>query len=196
LNFEVAEIPSRRNQSDMESQPPSPIYHRHIPKSTLGGRLFLIAIGLSLVVVGSLFILLMGRSFLRAKAMRTWPQIPCVILTSEVEERRNDPDSAAEFRHLIRYGYEYRSRPYIADHLTLRGSPWSSRKAELEAKIASYPAGKTTICYVDPAHPEFAVLKPDSLAPGYAIWFPALFVVGGLGIAIQATLKFSAKNQH
>jgi hypothetical protein len=30
------------------------------------------------------------------------------------------------------------------------------------------------------------VLRPDSLAPGYSIWFPSLFVIGGLGIAVRA----------
>jgi hypothetical protein len=41
---------------------------------------------------------------------------------------------------------------------------------------------------VNPAEPSFAILKTDSLAPGYSIWFPALFVVGGLGITFRAAL--------
>jgi hypothetical protein len=46
-----------------------------------------------------------------------------------------------------------------------------------------------TTCRVDPANPDFAVLKPDSLAPGYSIWFPALFVIGGPGIAVRALTR-------
>ena len=35
----------------------------------------------------------------------------------------------------------------------------------------------------------FAVLKMDSQAAGYSIWFPGLFVIGGLGIAGRALVK-------
>jgi hypothetical protein len=45
-----------------------------------------------------------------------------------------------------------------------------------------------TTCRVNPHDPDFAVLKPDSLAPGYSIWFPALFVIGGLGMTVRAFL--------
>jgi hypothetical protein len=40
--------------------------------------------------------------------------------------------------------------------------------------------------YVNPADVNFAMLKPDSKAAGYSIWFPMLFVIGGLGIALRA----------
>ena len=40
--------------------------------------------------------------------------------------------------------------------------------------------------YVNPADVNFTMLKPDSKAAGYSIWFPMLFVIGGLGIAIRA----------
>lgn len=158
----------------------------HTRPPTLGGRLFLMALGLILAVVGALFVWLMARSFVRAREMRTWPEVPCVILTSEVEERRHDPDSPAEFRQDLSFGYEWKGGRHTGDHLTLRGNPWSSQRAEMEQRGSEFPVGKMTTCRVDPAHPDFAVLKPDSLAPGYSIWFPALFVVGGLGIAIRA----------
>jgi hypothetical protein len=43
-----------------------------------------------------------------------------------------------------------------------------------------------TKCLVHPQNPALAVLKPDSLAPGYSIWFPGLFMIAGLGITINA----------
>jgi hypothetical protein len=45
------------------------------------------------------------------------------------------------------------------------------------------------MAFVNPAEPDFAVLKPDTKATGYSIWFPLLFVVGGLGIAGRAIVK-------
>ena len=163
-------------------QPPNP------SNSNIGGRLFLIALGLTVAAMGGVFVWLMGRSFLRAYSMREWPEVGCVILASDVQERRHDPDSPTEFRQDLSFGYEWKGAAYTSDHLTLRGSPWSSNREEIESRASQYTAGMTTTCRVNPADPTLAVLKTDSLAPGYSIWFPGLFVVGGLGIALRAAL--------
>lgn len=118
--------------------------------------------------------------------MNAWPQVPCVILSSEIEDRKHDPESPMEYRENLSFGYEWKGKRFTGDLLTLRGSPWSSDETLTESRTAEYPVGKSTICHVDPANPSFAVLKTDSLAPGYSIWFPALFVIGGLGIAGRA----------
>lgn len=150
------------------------------------GRWYLAVLGLSLALLGGLFVWLMARSFLRAREMRGWPEPGCVILSSEVEERIHDPQSPPEYRQAVSFGYEYGGQARTGDHLTLRGSPWSSDRELVEKRTMEYAIGKQTTCRVDPANPDFAVLKPDSLAPGYSIWFPALFVVGGLGITVRA----------
>ena len=154
--------------------------------SPLAGRIFLVVLGLSVALLGFLFVWLMGRSYLRAKEMHSWPQVPCVIITSESEERKNDPESRTEFRQNVSFGYEWESQVYTSDQLGLRGSPWTSKPNLVESRAAEFPVGMKTVCFVNPANPEMAYLKPDSLAPGYSIWFPALFVIGGLGISISA----------
>lgn len=153
------------------------------------GRWFLIILGLSIALLGGLFVWLMARSFLRAREMRSWPEVACVIINSEIVERRHDGNSPMEFRQNLSFGYEWQGTVHTGDHLTLRGSPWSSKRELAEARTAEFPVGKTTTCRVNPLKPQFAVLKPDSLAPGYSIWFPALFVVGGLGISIRAAVR-------
>jgi hypothetical protein len=157
-------------------------------ESGAAGRWFLVALGLTLAVIGGLFVWLLGRSFLRAREMRAWPEVACVILSSEIEERIHDPQSPPEYRQNVSFGYEWNHQPHTGDHLTLRGSPWSSQREIVAKRVDDYPAGMSTTCRVDPANPDFAVLKPDSLAPGYSIWFPGLFVIGGLGIAIRALI--------
>lgn len=152
------------------------------------GRWFLAGIGLTLAVIGGLFVWLLARSYLRAREMRTWPEVPCVILTSDIEERIHDPQSPVEFRHNVSFGYEWQGTPHSGDHVTLRGSAWSSKRDVIAKRLAEYPEGTETTCRINPANPDCAVLKPDSLAPGYSIWFPGLFVIGGLGIAIKALL--------
>lgn len=165
---------------------PAPICHSHPPSSNVAGRWFLAILGLFLALLGGAFVLLMGRSFLRARAMHHWPEVKCVILSSEVEERKHDEVSPTEYRQDIVFGYEWKGERLTGEHLTLRGSPWTSNRENAEERVAGYPVGKVTTCRVDPADPSLAVLKPDSLAPGYSIWFPALFVVGGLGITLRA----------
>jgi hypothetical protein len=156
---------------------------------TLGGRLFLAGIGLMLALAGAVFCWLMWRSFARAHDMRAWPQVPCLILVSEVEERQIDRSSSPESRFKVEFGYEWQGSALTSNHWGWRGSPWSSEPSKAQQLVEKYPAGSRSICYVNPREPDFAVLQPDSQAPGYSIWFPALFVIGGLGIALRALFR-------
>lgn len=156
------------------------------PPSTRSGRWFLALLGLSLALIGGVFVALMGRSFLRAWDMRKWPEVKCVVIQSEIGERRHDDFSPIEYRQNLTFGYEWKGQAYTGTHLTLRDNPWSSKRELVEQRLEELPLGAETTCRVNPASPEIAVLKPDSLAPGYSIWFPCLFVIGGLGISIRA----------
>jgi len=153
------------------------------------GRIYLVFIGLATALLGLLFCWLMGRSYLRAHAMRSWPEIPCVILASEISERRIDPNSAPEFQFSVQYGYEWRGQAFTGDHYTWRGSSWSSRKDDASELVKTFAIGSRSLCRVDLGNPSFAVLKMDSQAAGYSIWFPGLFVIGGLGIAGRALFR-------
>lgn len=153
---------------------------------TRGGRVFLVFLGLSLVLIGGVFVWLMGRSYLRAREMRSWPEVHCVILVSEIETRRHDPQSPLEYRHDVTFGYEWQDQARTSDRISLRGGSWSSKREIAEGRMAEYPVGASRTCRVHPKDPDFAVLKPDSLAPGYSIWFPGLFVLGGAVMVIRA----------
>jgi hypothetical protein len=161
------------------------------PSGSLAGRLFLALLGLSLAIIGGLFVWLMARSYLRAREMRSWPEVSCEIISSEVVERRHDENSSLEFRHALTFGYQWQGAARTGDRLTLRENSWSSNREKAEKQAAEYPVGTTTVCRVSPTAPDLAVLKMDSLAPGYSIWFPALFVVGGLGITLRAMIRKS-----
>jgi hypothetical protein len=157
--------------------------------SAPGGRWFLITLGLAVALIGALFVWLLGRSYLRAREMHQWPEVPCMILSSEIEERIHDPQSPTEYRHLVSFGYEWQGKARSSDLFSLRGSAWSSKRGLVEKRAAGFPVGARSTCRINPADPDFAVLKPDSLAPGYSIWFPGLFVVGGLGIAFRSITR-------
>lgn len=157
--------------------------------STSSGRWFLFALGLVLALVGALFVWLLGRSYLRAREMHQWPEVPCTILSSEIEARVHDPQSPTEYRHLVSFGYEWQGEARSSDRFSLRGSAWSSKRGLVERRATEFPVGGSSTCRVNPADPAFAVLKLDSLAPGYSIWFPGLFVIGGVGIAFRSITR-------
>lgn len=137
-----------------------------------------------LVAVGALFCGLMWRSYERARGMLGWPAVEARVLVSEVAERRIG--ESAEYGFRVMYGYEWAGERLTSERWTLRGSPWSGRPEAARELVRAYPAGSLTRCRVNPAEPAVAVLRVDSRAPGYSLWFPALFVVGGVGIVVGA----------
>jgi hypothetical protein len=159
-------------------------------KRSVAQRLFLSGTGLLLAGIGGVFSVLMWQSFQRARAMEQWPELPCAILESEVESRRDDPDwpeeMPQEYRFRVLYQYDWKGEPRVSDRLSLRGASWSSRREKAESLVAEYPRGSVATCRVNPDRPDQVVLEADSKAPGYSLWFPLLFVLGGLGIVVGA----------
>jgi hypothetical protein len=160
-----------------------------MPQRSTGSRIYLSIIGLMLALAGGVFTWLMWRSFERAREVDHWPQVPCVILRSESETRQIDPNSQPEYRFAVLYGYQWEGVPKNSDLLKLRGSPWVGKEEAVKIFIERYPEGSQQQCRVNPAKPELAVLEPESKAPGYSLWFPMLFLVGGLGIVVGAWRK-------
>lgn len=165
---------------------PGSAYPSGMAQRNTGARVYLTIIGLMLALVGGLFTWLMWQSFARARAIDSWPQVPCVILESEIDERQVDPNRPIEYRFRVLYSYEWEGEEYRSERYRLRGSSWSSRRDEPEMLIDQYPAASVQVCRMDPEFPATAVLVGESKAPGYSIWFPAIFVVGGLGVVVGA----------
>jgi len=161
----------------------------HSQASPNAGRVFLFVLGLLLAAIGGLFVWVMAASALRAKETRNWPQVPCVILVSEIEERLHDPQSPIEYRHRVVFGYEWEGERLTSERFSLRGSAWTSKRDVVFERSTAYAAGDGERCYVNPEDPAFAILEPDSMAPLYSIWFPGVFVLGGLVMAARAGMK-------
>ncbi|GAA5481018.1 DUF3592 domain-containing protein [Haloferula sargassicola] len=159
-------------------------------KRSLASRIYLSLIGLSLAGVGGVFAVLMWKSFMRAEDVDHWPLVPCSILESRVGSRRDDPDWPAgmpqEFRFEVRYVYEWQDRQWESTRYRLRGAPWSDTPSAAEELVLKYPEGSVAECHVNPDQPDQAVLRGETKAAGYSLWFPLLFVVGGLGIVAGA----------
>lgn len=151
--------------------------------------IFLILVGLVIAALGGFFTWLMWGSFQRASDQRTWPQVEAVVLSSEVEEWLHDEFSPREYRLKILYGYEWEGKPKTGERLTVRGSPFSNKREGAEEFVDKYPTGKKITVFVNPADHDSSIIEPDSKAAGYSIWFPLLFVVGGLGIAGRVVVR-------
>lgn len=153
---------------------------------------FLVFLGLVIAAVGGLFTFLMWKSYDRAVEQRAWPQVEGMVLSSEVEEWQHDEFSPKEYRLKVLYGYEWEGERKTGDRYGFRGNPKYNKVNKVESLAKSFPVGDTTMVFVNPDDPDFTILKPDSKAPGYSIWFPLLFVVGGLGIAFRAVVRRTA----
>lgn len=151
-----------------------------------GSTVFLVMLGLVIAGVGGLFTVLLGMSYMRAVDQRAWPQVEGVVLSSEMEEYKHDEFSPMEYRLKILYGYVWKNESKTGERYGFRGNPKYNKRDKIEDLVEAYPVGKKTMVYVNPADVNFTMLKPDSKAAGYSIWFPMLFVIGGLGIAIRA----------
>ncbi|MFM2297956.1 MAG: hypothetical protein RL117_1663 [Verrucomicrobiota bacterium] len=150
--------------------------------SQRAGSWYLTVIGLALCFIASIFLWLMMRSYMRAREMTTWPQVACLILSSEVEENRIAENVAPDFRLAVLYRYQFQGKDYESPLWSLRGSMPRTEKSAVEKLVKQFPQGSQQTCWVNPRQPEIAVLTIDSRAAGYSLWFPGLFFLGGVGM--------------
>lgn len=136
---------------------------------------------------------LMTRSYLRAKSMHEWPQVSCLILQSDVEEYEIGGTVAPEYRLKILYGYDFQGQSYESSRWSLRGSIPKSNPDDVVEMVQQYPVGTRSNCWVNPQLPSQALLKLDSKAPLYSIWFPGVFVIAGIGMICGAWRKKKAR---
>ncbi len=151
--------------------------------SVLGGFLF----GLLIAVIGGYFVFALYVGGKRAQKTRSWEEVPCLIIKSGVEEIRPTPNSPMQYQTVIEYEYTFRGVTHRGNRIKRVEGPTSHRQ-RAEQKLADFPAGVSATCWIDPDAPQEAILRHDSMAPWYTIWFPGLFVVGGGGIAVRALM--------
>lgn len=143
------------------------------------------ALGLALILPGAAFAVFLWISYVRAQETRRWTPTPCLILGSRVISEHASPHSPTVHRASIRYRYVFDGVTRTGDHI-LRVDGSSSDKEKAELLCRKYPAGRETECFVDPRHPDSAVLEHATRAGLYTIWFPLLFVAGGAGMVWSA----------
>lgn len=151
------------------------------------GKIFLAGIGMSIALMGLIFCLILYRTYARAVEMqKDWARTTAYVMVSEVRERRISAIDRPEYSWNLSYRYEYKDKQLFGDHFTLRENAWSSTRERAEESCAKYAVGSEVPCYVNPANPSQAVLKLESKAAGYTLWFPGLFLAGGCVLTFRA----------
>ncbi|MCC5805769.1 MAG: DUF3592 domain-containing protein [Opitutales bacterium] len=122
------------------------------------------------------------RPLLQAMESGSWPQVPCRIVSSEVESRRTSDGTT--YRVAIRFQYKYEGRQYTGGSHGF-DTAWSSGRASKQRIVGEFPVGLETTCYVDPDNPETAVLS--RAVPTFA-WimlpFSGAFFLAGLAVML------------
>lgn len=154
----------------------------------LSGRLFLCLIGVMLLLAGGVFEWLLWRSYQHAKATRQWPQVEALVLESEIAERQY-MGSPKEYSARVLYVYNYESKEYRSSRISPRGSKWTKSLDEANNQLSEYPLNDHPSVWVNPEDHSLSILKHDTKAAGYTLWFPALIIVGGGGIVVSAFRK-------
>ena len=147
----------------------------------VAGSIFICMIGLMLVSMSVVFEWLMLRSYLNAKESRQRPSVEAVILSSDIIERQIS-GSPVEVKFDVAYEYVYQGKPYSSKRLSPRGSKWMRDKDSVRELLLKYPVGSSHKAWVDPQSPDSAILKHDTKAAGYTLWFPVVIMVGGCGM--------------
>lgn len=160
-----------------------------IQKTTVNaGRLWLGVMALFLIAAGSFFAWRMWLSYEQAQITRGWTQVPCHILSSRIVSARPTPNSAPAHRVEIRYAYELNGVQHSSGRIRQVAAAPTQHLEKAQLQQMAYPPGSTQVCFVNPRAPDEAVLQHASRAALYSIWFPLLFVVGGLGM-LWGTLR-------
>ncbi|MGC6426266.1 MAG: DUF3592 domain-containing protein [Akkermansiaceae bacterium] len=164
------------------------------PGKSKGASIYLIFIGLAVAAMGAVFVVLLWNSFQAAKQTRSWTEVEASVIESAVAERRFSKETAKEYSLKLLFDYQFEGKSFVGENLKRRENPWYRNRAKIEALVEKYPSGMHTTAFVNPENPSEALLAHDTKAGGYSIWFPGLFVVGGLGCMLRGVMNLAKKD--
>ncbi len=149
-------------------------------------------VGLLLVGVGWIFVTYLWNAYLRAARMDGWVEAPCRIESISIDDTQFNQRGLPKYVLRIAYRYQWRGHDYVGERYkrlpTEAGDP-----RKLKRRLDQYPVGTETVCHLDPDAPELVVLKKDSKAALYTLWFPCVFIVGGAGMVWSALFRKSTR---
>lgn len=164
-------------------------YQTRMKERRHGGLIYLSLIGLLLAIMGGIFVVWLGQGYLSARETRSWEKVSAEIIESKIGERKLGPSVSKEFCHDLVYEYQYEGKFYRGTRLKRRENPFFKEPSKISGELDRFKPGQSVDAFVNPKDPSEALIEHETKAPGYSIWFPGLFVIGGLGVFWGAILK-------
>ncbi len=158
---------------------------QNTPRPARHGSWWLVFLGSVLAAMGAVFAGVLWTAWQRAEETRRWTAAPCKVVYSQLRPEQASMNSPVKYRVLVRYEYEAAGQHRSSERIHRVDGAMGDRD-DAEAVRERYVPGQQLSCYVNPADPGFAVLEHDTRAALYTIWFPLLFVFGGLKMAWAA----------
>ncbi len=109
-------------------------------------------------------------------AARSWPEMPCRVISSAVGSHSGDDSTT--FSIDILYAYTIDGREHRSNRYGFFGGSTSGHAGKA-AVVRRYPSGTQSVCYVNPADPTDAVLFRGAETGMWFSLIPLLFVVVG-----------------
>lgn len=117
-------------------------------------HVILLAISLGAIMYGTVF------PSLRFIHARSWPSVPCEIAGSSITECGGTDTSY--YLVTIRFCYSFLGRPQESTRYSIPNPSIMCATRGVAEEVASrFPSGKSTICFLNPDEPAFAVLNRD-----------------------------------
>ncbi|QDU36929.1 hypothetical protein Mal4_12300 [Maioricimonas rarisocia] len=160
--------------------------HKAINERRKGGC-FLVAFFSVFLIAGLGFsYVFLVRPMWKLTVSQNWPEAPCTILKSEVEENRDSDGST--YRVDISFRYRFNNKEYTSESYDFFLSEISSGGANSKREIVrQHPPGRETVCYVNPHWPQEAVLSREFHWEMLFGLMPLIFVAVGLGGVLFAS---------
>lgn len=178
----------------MKDPSKAPISSR--PDTAAGTSVVSIVVGplFGLIFLGAgaaLLYFLTLRPFLRIQSAKSWPEVPCQIISSEVNSSRSSKGSTTYSVHIV-YSYQANGREFRSDRYDFLGISSSGWKAKNDI-VARFPRGATAKCYVNPSDPTEVVLNREPGAWLLLGLLGLIFIAVGLA-AIKAVFSRKTSN--
>lgn len=134
--------------------------------------------GLFFVVGAALSWFLLIGPMLQLIEARSWPEVPCTVVSSHVQSHAGDDSTTYSVE--ITYTYEIGGREYTGDRYNFffGSSSGYEHKADI---VEQHPPGSRTLCRVDPEDPQRSVMNVGWDLEYLWGLFPLPFLLVGLG---------------
>src|ERR1051325_5675722 len=143
-----------------------------------GGRIFGSLFFLAFFGMGALFCCFIAREFYLNVQTRTWRPTECVVVESHIQQKNSRDDNPYEF--VVHYEYAWQGQEYSSTNCSRQPACFSDY-SKAQRLASRYPSDTKAKCFVDPSHPEHAVLEKPSLWIGLVILLPLFFIGIGVG---------------